>query len=566
MIHSIYSSLSTFKNLEFHSGLNVLIAEKSEGATNRQTRNRAGKSSLIEIVHFLTGAKIDSDSLFKAEELSKVTFGMDLDLAGKIVNIERQNNDRAGFKLNERTLPAKKWREKLGQNMFGLSDSMVEDRTPTFRSMFAYFVRRASSGAFLRPEKQAAMQGTGDCQVALTYLLDLDWQVSRDWEGVRDREKTLGELKKAAKSGAFGSIIGNAAELRTQLTVAEDRLRRFKREAEQFRVHPQYRNMEMEADDFTRRLGKLANENTIDHAIIRDLESAMESEAPPKLTDLQSVYEEAGIALPDLVGKRYEDVRRFHESVVRNRKGYLTSELEAARSRVEARNKEKVGLDERRSEIMGILKSHGALDQFTRLQVEVGRLESEVEMLRQRFESAEMLEGKKSELAIERNRLLQRLRRDFTEQKERLSEAILAYEQTSEKLYEDAGSMLIDETDNGPAFRFEIQGSRSGGIKNMQIFCFDIMLMRLCAQRGIGPGFLIHDSHIFDGVDGRQIIRALRVGAETADELGFQYIVTMNEDDAFKEKEEGFDLNKYVLDVRLTDATEHGGLFGIRFD
>ena len=104
MIHSIYSSLSTFKNLKFHSGLNVLIAEKSEGATNRQTRNRAGKTSLIEIVHFLTGAKIDRNSLFKAEELKDVTFDMNFDLAGKPVNIERQNKNRVDFKLNEKNL------------------------------------------------------------------------------------------------------------------------------------------------------------------------------------------------------------------------------------------------------------------------------------------------------------------------------------------------------------------------------------------------------------------------------------------------------------------------------
>ena len=566
MIHRIFSSLSTFKNLDFHPGLNVLLAKKSEGASNRQTRNRAGKTSLIEIVHFLTGANIDKKSLFKAEELNEIIFGMDFDLAGKIVNIKRQNKSRASFVFNERALAATNWRKKLGQDMFGLSDNIDEGRTPTFRSMFAYFVRRAKSGAFLSPEKQAAMQGTGDYQMALMYLFGLDWQIARDWQGVRDREKTLDELKKAAKSGAFGNIIGSAAELRTQLTVTEDRLRRYQREIKQFRVHPQYREMEEEADNLTRRLADLSNENTIDLASIRDLESAMESEAPPELMDLQSVYQEAGIALPNLVSKRYEDVRRFHESVVRNRKDYLTSELEAARSRIQTRNQEKAGLDERRSEIMGTLQSYGALDQFTRLQAEVGRLESQVEMLRQRFESAEKLEGTKSELEIERNRLLQRLRRDFMEQRERLSEAILAYEQTSEKLYEDAGSMLVDETANGPTFRFEIQGARSEGIKNMQVFCFDMMLMHLCTKRGIGPSFLIHDSHLFDGVDGRQVVRALRVGAENAEKLGFQYIVTMNEDDAFKETEEGFNLNDYILDVKLTDATEDGGLFGIRFD
>ena len=158
-----------------------------------------------------------------------------------------------------------------------------------------------------------------------------------------------------------------------------------------------------------------------------------------------------------------------------------------------------------------------------------------------------------------------RLRRDFSEQNQRLTEAILAFEETSKHLYESAGSMTIEETANGPVFRFPMQGSRSKGIRNTQIFCFDIMLMRLCARRGIGPGFLVHDSHLFDGVDGRQVISALKIGAKTAEELGFQYIVTMNEDDAFKETVEGFDLRKYVLPVVLTDATEDGGLFGVRF-
>jgi uncharacterized protein YydD (DUF2326 family) len=215
---------------------------------------------------------------------------------------------------------------------------------------------------------------------------------------------------------------------------------------------------------------------------------------------------------------------------------------------------------------MGILKSHGALDHFTRLQGEVARIEADVESLRQRFESAEKLEGTKTELEIERNLLVLRLRRDFAEERERLNEVILAFEETSRRLYESAGSILIDESSNGPVFKFLIQGSRSKGIKNMQIFCFDMMLMRLCAKRGFGPGFLVHDSHLFDGVDGRQVISALRVGAETAAELGFQYIVTMNEDDAFKETEAGFDLNDFVLPLRITDATEDGGLFGMRFD
>lgn len=572
MIHHIFSTLPSFKNLsDLKPGLNVLLAQKTEGATTKQTRNRAGKTSFVELVHFLLGADAGPESIFRTPELADHTFGMDFDLKSERTVVERSGSSKA--KIFVTAPPAAKvkfsateWCTFLGEQMFGLSSlETAGSKPPSFRSLFAYFVRRQASGAFMTPEKQATMQGTGDMQMALMFLLGLDWQIARDWQAVRDREKTLEELKKAAGNGAFGSIIGKAADLRTELTIQEARLKKLHAEVETFQVLPEYRELEVESATLTRQLNELANANTIDFSAIRDLESALASEVPPDHEDLQAVYQEAGVLLPGLVKRRYEDVKSFHESVVRNRKDYLSSELEAARLRIELRDGKKAQLDHRRVEILGILKSHGALEQFLKLQGELGRLESEVESLRQRFEAAEQLEGTKNELEIERNRLTIRLRRDFTEQKDRLAEAIVAFEETSQRLYESAGSMTVDETSNGPIFKFPMQGERSKGIKNMQIFCFDMMLMRLCASRRMGPGFLIHDSHLFDGVDGRQVISALRLGSEIAQELGFQYIVTMNEDDAFKETIEGFDLNDHVLPTRLTDATEDGGLFGIRF-
>ena len=458
------------------------------------------------------------------------------------------------------------WTTFLGDSMFGLGSLRAAGmQPPSFRTLFAYFARRQLSEAFTSPEKQAAQQQTGDMQMALMFLLGLDWQIARDWQAVRDREKTLAELKKAAEAGELGSIIGKAAELRTQLTLKEARHQKISTVIASFEVLPEYQHLELEGDKLTRQLNGLANANTLDLSAIRDIEAALAAEVPPDLGDLQALYQEAGVILPDSVMRRYEDVQRFHESVVRNRKDYLSGELTAAKLRIAERDREKKQLDRRRAEIMGILESHGALEQFLNLQMEQGRLESEVKYLRERFEAAERLEGTKNELEIGRNQLMIRLRRDLAEQESQLNEAILAYEETSQRLYEAAGSMTVEPTLNGPSFKFQMQGQRSKGIQNMQIFCFDMMLMRLCANRKLGPGFLIHDSHLFDGVDGRQVISALRLGAEISQELGFQYIVTMNEDDAFKETIEGFDLSNYLVPTRLTDATEDGGLFGIRF-
>lgn len=93
------------------------------------------------------------------------------------------------------------------------------------------------------------------------------------------------------------------------------------------------------------------------------------------------------------------------------------------------------------------------------------------------------------------------------------------------------------------------------------------MLTVLLTKRGLGPGFLIHDSHLFDGMDSRQIGSALRIGAETSDEYGFQYIVTLNSDTLeLPDVHKSFDPTPHIISVHLTDATETGGLFGLRFD
>ena len=124
---------------------------------------------------------------------------------------------------------------------------------------------------------------------------------------------------------------------------------------------------------------------------------------------------------------------------------------------------------------------------------------------------------------------------------------------------------MIDVTDHGPELSIKVEGGRGKGIRNMQIFCFDMMLAVLWSARNSGPGFLIHDSHLFDGMDSRQIAKSIEIGAEQSAKHGFQYIVTLNSDVLESaEFSDGFDAQSFVNQVRLSDASETGGLFGMR--
>ena len=192
-------------------------------------------------------------------------------------------------------------------------------------------------------------------------------------------------------------------------------------------------------------------------------------------------------------------------------------------------------------------------------------MEAAASSLREEFTAAEQIEGTRADLEIERTQLARRLHQDFVEREDVLRRAILTFEGFSSALYEDAGHLEIAESPNGPNFTVTIQGGESHGVRNMQIFCMDLTILKLTAERGVGPGFLVHDSHLFDGVDERQVAQALKIGSDTAEDLGLQYVVTLNSDVVPASLPQGFDLETYVLPVRLTDEHEAGGLFGMRF-
>lgn len=590
MIHSVSSDLESFKPLRFGPGLNILLADKSEGATDRQSRNGAGKTSFLELVHFIFGAKVDKESIFRSKALVQWRFEVDVDVGGHRVTAARSGakpsriflqGDMASwplqpaldFKADDLVVSNEQWRSLLGAVLFGLTLDNEDNEgerlrfTPTFRSLFSYFARRQNGGGLSSPTQQSNKQQSWDQQVAVSYLLGLDARIPQEFQEIRTQEKAMAELRKAAKQGGLGRYFGTAADLRTRLTISEARARRLREQLAGFNVVPEYTEQEREASALTRDISLLNDENTIDRELILQLQDALASERPPAEANLDRLYREAGVVLPGTVGRRFEEVALFHNAVVQNRRSHLGSEVQTAEARIADRNRDRERFDGRRRQLMGILQSGGALEHYARLQEEAGRAEADAEGLRQRLATAERIESTKAELDIERARLLKALQDDLHERQEVIAEAILVFEELSNALYEKAGSLTISATANGPTVDVRIDAQRSKGINSMQIFCFDLMLADLATRRGLGPGFLIHDSHLFDGVDERQVAKALQLGADHAAAVGYQYIVTMNSDalprDGFRPD---FNVADFIVPTRLTDATETGGLFGLRFN
>ncbi len=567
MLRILTANDPRFKEIVFTPGLNVVLAERTLESSDQQTRNGSGKSSLVRVLHFLLGA--NAGSTFRAPEFEGWVFALGLDVGSRPTIVARSTADTSRIHVLDqqdgyRSTRLRGWKDHLGRQWFGLR-STAPRFAPSLRSLLGYLVRQADEGGMVDPFKTGFKQQLWDSQVAISYLLGLDWHLPSRLAAVRDDEKSVDALTKAAQAGDLGAVVGSAAKLRTQLAVARDDANSTRQRLESFKVLDTYRGLQLEADDLTRRLRELSNHDATDRDLLADLERAMTEVSPPGAADLERLWAQANVVLPEAVVRSYEEAQIFHESVISNRVNYLSREADGARQRIEERGVQRSLLGERRRMILTTLESGGALEEFAGMQAELGRQQGIVAVLEERLRAAESLESGKARVAQQRQELFLQLQEDYHDREAILGRVITLFERYSRRLYDDRrGSLVVEPSLNGPRFRVEILGSGSVGIDSMQVLCFDLALMTILAERGEGPGFLVHDSHIFDGVDERQVANALALGSELADDHGFQYLVTLNEDDVPRSFPGSFDFGEHVNDVRLTDATESGGLFGLR--
>jgi len=578
---SLRCNQSSFRTVNFDRGLNVILADRTKEETKKQSRNGLGKSTFLELIHFCLGGEFKGPVV--APALNGWVFSLDLEIQGKPVTVSRDTAAPARVviegdttewplqpKENRETgaseLSYKEWSSLLGALMFGLPLKNTSKYRPTFRALVSYFVRRGKD-AYSKPFEYIRKQSPWSVQVLNTFLLALEALDAIDFQKLKDRkEKLLQSKKLMTATGTAKEFLRTLGEYEAQKVRLDGQVRKEAQELVEFRVHPQYEDISRQANSYTEKIHKLTNENVTDERLVQLYQETLIDEKPPQSEDVSLIYEKAGIELPGLVKKRIDDVLNFHTTLIRNRKSFLATEIQRLNKAVQDRTTRIAEGTAQRAELMQILSTHGALEEHSKLQQRHLKGQGEFDSIIARIKMIRDLQEGESTLKIDREILVQRARRDLDERATTRDRAIELFNSNSQALYEAPGNLVVDVDDNGFRFNVEIQRSSSGGVGNMKVFCYDLMLSQLWSQRPNNPGFLIHDSIIFDGVDERQRALALELAANVAEKFGFQYICTINSDAAPNaEFDPGFDLNSHVRLV-LSDKDEASRLLGLRFE
>lgn len=585
MIHSVTSTDPRFRSVHLGPGLNIVLAERTEGSSEKDSRNGLGKTSLIEIIHFCLGAGFNKNHRLAHPELSRFTYSLDFDLGPHRFVVSRCPEEpnlvqlkgpitqlpvetRPHKKTGHPTLSVPAWNDNLGRLLFGLGDEEASlTFAPSFRSLIGYFIRRGAH-AFSQPFEQFAKQQEWDKQVNTAHLLQLDWHHPWRWQLLNEKKKLISQLKKSAESGVDPHSIGldRVGDLEAARVNLEEKARQGASSLASFQVHPQYRELEIEASQLTTQLHSLNNQNVSDREMLAFYGNALLEEAPAPTSDVERLYAEAGIILPGHVTQRLEDVQIFHTRLIQNRREFLLDAQKRLTKQIAEREVEIQSLTECRASLMSLLQTHGALEEYTRLQQRHLQTVAQLEDLRRRLDALRKFEAGNVALKAERATLEVETNRDFTERRTVLEKELTLFNHHSLALYDSPGRLIIEpKAGTGYTLDYRIDRKGSEAVGHMVVFCYDLMLARTWATRPQNPGFLIHDTTLFDGADERQFTQALYLAHLTSQSENFQYLCCLNSD---RIPTSGFpeDFNwQSAVKITLRDGSPDGGLFGFRF-
>ena len=582
MIRSVSADRASFRTVHFTPGFNVILADRTKESNRRDTRNGLGKSTLIEIIHFCLGSGTQGSNPLMVKELKDWTFTIELELSTGTVAVSRNTASPRQVEIDgptdgwpipptiskvtkAKTYNIIAWTRVLGTLMFGLSTESSERKyLQTFRSLISYFVRR-SSDAYSMPFEHHRKQFAWDVQVNNAYLLGLNWEYAADLQSLKDRKKHLDNLKRGLREGVLTQYLGSIGELEAEQVRVHALIDENSEGLATFNVLPQYRQLEQEANRQTRAIQELRDERLKRERRMSYYESSLAEETDGGAAAVADIYEQAGVQLSGAVRRQLNEVEEFHATVVANRREFLSGEIDRLKAEINDLSVDVARITSKRGEIMSTLTAHGPWDEYQKLTEQQSTLKAEFQRLEERIKTLREIQDGTSSYKIDRELLIKNMRQDYEERRAQRDRAIALFNQSSKALYDAPGRLVVNIADTGYKFDVDIQRSGSRGIDSMKVFCYDLVLAELWNAKKPNPGFLFHDSVIFDSVDERQRALGLQLAAEKADTLGLQYICTLNSDMIPRDEfDAAFEFDRFVR-LRLTDATPDGGLLGVRY-
>lgn len=582
MIRRVYSDLEHFRETEFDIGMNVVIADRADGASETESTNGLGKTTLIRIIQFCLGSDLSKDKVLNHPDLRSVMFGIDFEYQGALVSVKRNTakdgeevtvsnsfvdgleieiiEEKGGFK----TITTEDWRRVLTSRFLarrGTETAVVERGSPSFREL-AYYYMRIGKASFVDPKQVFHGQSGAFSRLSVSYLLGLNWSTQKKLDMKREKSFEVGKAIKVLRK-AEETDLDSLGDLEADRVVLEEAIQTKKSEVENFNVRKDYSQLEDRLIAIDRQLHKLINDNHSDSRLLENYRVSAKETPDADASRPISILRDAGAVFKEEALKSIEQVSEFHEQIYRNRQSFLDSEITNLKTQIKARSADISNLTDQKTEVLKILSSSGAFDSLVQLQRSLTDMTGDLEALKSRIDERKKFDRKKDALGVEITKTRTVLKNDLEDRREGVDEAVALFARYTNHLYGKPGKLGVNVKTAGYSFHITIDRHGSDGVDQMVVFCFDLMVATLRARRSSAFDTLIHDSSLFADVDPRQYGLALQLAHQEAEKEGFQYICCLNAG-ALPTDQLGDLPLEDLIKQKLTDDDDYSRLLGMR--
>ena len=367
-------------------------------------------------------------------------------------------------------------------------------------------------------------------------------------------------------------------ELRTEMLKIEKRIFEIEKSLKEYNFLENHKDIEVELSAV---ISLINEKSTLYHTTNRKLDKLKFSYSFVPSIDtnrIQKLYNETVSTFGDHVKKKLDEVIKFKEQLLANRKKYLLNEEKKLTVIIQTALNDLESLEKKRSQLFSFLKEKGALDQieitYENLIQKRIFLETNNTIIREIDDVKTKMVGTDIKISELRNDIVD----EVNEDKERLNVLRLLFQEVLEnavyldeeldKSYFDVKINLSKNRSQLPfSIKIEIPKADALGHERLKIVSYDLMVFinSIIEKRNL-PDFLIHDG-VFHAISKKTIYGVLKYMFYKANELqNFQYIITFNEDEIDFTQEVGnadeklaFNISDFVI-AEFTD-TENETLF-----
>jgi uncharacterized protein YydD (DUF2326 family) len=570
---SLTANAQSFHPVEFNRrGLSLILgkqkAREAGQKSTGKTYNGVGKSLLLYLINYCLGS--DANESF-VKELDSWEFTLRIELETGEIPITRRVAESDSIQFGPEKLTIKKFRDRLGGYLFPQAGG---ENFLTFRSLI---------GLFLRPGKSAytVFDGIHFSEKPIqrlarsAYLLGLDIPlVQQKYDLIQDLRKVEDAIKRFQSDPILKEYFQGHKDVNLDIQSLRDDLGELDASLASFKVADNYHEVEQQLSEAKSRLQKQRNVALALEGKLRQVEESLKTKSGITLEAVQKAYKEAQVHFPQEMLRSLKEVQEFHSQLISAREVRLKKEQKSLLTRLRALATQLEVLNLEVDTLLKFLNDHGALGELLSLKDRANATRNRLERLTDYTRLTKQYKDQVVQIQADLANSTVVAQRYLDENDPLLNEISDTFRKFSRRIYpEKQSGLFIKNNDGENQTRFDIDvkilDDASDGINEAKIFAYDMTLASL--QRNHTLRFLCHDSRLYSDIDPRQRAAIFQIAEATSREKGFQYIATINEDqaEAFRAILGEDEYKRVMLDnvvLELKDDSAEDKLLGIEVD